>query len=121
MGTINIMRNIGDRVGCILSGERDGKTVNFLGYGVYEGDFISPIGPFGMSWEEFDEIARKDDPNYTADKRAKNPRIKLDNGNIVWGQECWWGDEEKIKKMLDGKTVVIVDIDGKPLILSQNG
>ena len=115
------MRNIGDRVGCILSGERDGKTVNFLGYGVYEGDFISPIGPFGMSWEEFDEIARKDDPNYTADKRAKNPRIKLDNGNIVWGQECWWGDEEKIKKMLDGKTVVIVDIDGKPLILSQNG
>ncbi len=27
----------------------------------------------------------------------KNPCIKLDNGDIVWGRECWWGPEEEIK------------------------
>jgi len=26
-----------------------------------------------------------------------NPCIKLDNGEIVWGRECWWGDIEATK------------------------
>lgn len=24
-----------------------------------------------------------------------NPKIELDNGDIVWGYQCWWGPEEK--------------------------
>lgn len=36
--------------------------------GVYEGDFEYPE----------DELS------------APNPRIKLDNGDIIWGIECWW-------------------------------
>lgn len=82
----------GIRVGAILGS--DGKKVEFLGYGVYEGDFvpakeINPVLNIGLP----------------------NPRIKLDSGKVVWGCECWWGPEDRIKASLDGKTVVNVDID----------
>ena len=30
-----------------------------------------------------------------------NPRLKLDNGEVVWGCECWWGSEAKIKDMVE--------------------
>jgi hypothetical protein len=41
-----------------------------------------------------------------------NPRIRLDNGKVVYGCECWWGNEEKVKKMLEQYSEIkIVDID----------
>jgi hypothetical protein len=97
------MHKPGERVGAIL-GSKDG-VVEFLGYGVYEGD-----------------LDRNDPTNaplpvgFTAllGRRAGmslNPRIKLDSGKIVWGCECWWGAEEKIKEAIAGHTVVEVDID----------
>lgn len=85
------MSKIGDRVGAILGG--DGETVEFLGYGVYEGDFpLEELGGF------------------------PNPRIKLDSGATTWGCECWWGPEDVIKNKLEGYkanglTIVMVDID----------
>jgi len=97
----------GERVGAILGAK--GKLVEFLGYGIYEGDFDP------------------DDPNYIPNpvgdtaNMAKgfhllNPRIKLDNGKIVWGCECWWGNENAIKSQLEkyksaGFTIATVDID----------
>lgn len=75
------MTKIGTRVGAMVS-EKDG-VVRFLGYGVYEGDFNYP--------------------GYN----LLNPRIKLDNGDVVWGLECWWGSENRIKEKLDGATIVM--------------
>lgn len=85
------MSKIGERVGAILGTK--GKTVEFLGYGIYEGDF--PLEELGG---------------------MPNPRIKLDSGATTWGCECWWGSEQKIKNDLleyeaNGYSVVPVDID----------
>ena len=38
-----------------------------------------------------------------------NPKIILDNGDIVWGWECWWCSVEKFEKSLKkGRTINIV-------------
>lgn len=75
------MSNKGDRIGAILGS--DGKVVRWLGYGVYEGDFVPPkeIGGFNLGFP--------------------NPRLKLDNGDVVWGCECWWGSEKGIIEQLE--------------------
>lgn len=83
------MNTPGDRVGAIMSAilsEKD-KTCSFLGYGVYEGDFVPDEGVGG-----FGDIIREDG--------MTNPRLRLDNGDVVWGCECWWSSEDKIKKEL---------------------
>jgi hypothetical protein len=90
------------RVGAILGQTKN--QIKFLGYGVYEGDFPVPqeqaaVGVFGMPLPE----------------EHKNPRLRLDNGDIVWGCESWWGSEEKIRNLLEkhehgGGTVVTVSI-----------
>ena len=99
---------IGERVGAILC--QKGRCVEFLGYGVYDGDFEPPNPPFGMTKEGYLKIWKLTN----GDKPVRyfpNPRITLDSGKVVWGQECWWGPEDKIKKMLEGMDVVVVDID----------
>ena len=72
----------GTRVGAIL-GTNDKKECDFLGYGVYIGDEIPPEEIGG--WLNIG---------------LPNPKIQLDNGDIVWGMECWWGTEEKIKEVI---------------------
>jgi len=75
----------GDRVGAIM--ETDAKTAYLYGFGVYDGD-IEP-SPIGRS----------------------NPRITLDdNRGIVWGFQCWWGDELKVKKFCKGREIVLVPV-----------
>jgi hypothetical protein len=74
------------RVGAVSHADKN--TVHFFGWGNYVGDVSG--GPLG---------------------EQPNPKIELDNGKVVWGCECWWGSEEKIKKMMEGKTIVEVDID----------
>ncbi len=86
------MHKAGDRVGALLNAH-DG-VVEFLGYGVYEGDFPLPKEAAGFNFGQ------------------ENPRIKLDNGDIVYGCECWWGTEKEFKeKYIDtAKEVKIVKI-----------
>lgn len=78
-------REIGCRVGAMRS--RDAKKAYIFGYGTYEGDFMD--GPM---------------------KGMANPKLKLDNGDIVWGCECWWGSEENMKKELGDVEVEIVPV-----------
>lgn len=111
----------GRRVGAILS--LRGNTVRFLGYGVYEGDFL----PDGMSIPSFDELQVALDGCVPFDeaqlrslyaahfgehgfmyKVRLQPRLRLDNGDIVWGGECHWDDDVTIHKVLDGKDVLMV-------------
>ena len=80
---------IGDRIGAILSQD---EVVNLLGYGVYLGDEVPPpeVGGFNIG--------------------LPNPKLQLDNGDIVWGCECWWGDEKSVKKSIEGATINVVSI-----------
>lgn len=89
----------GERVYAVLSATD--SEVSFLGFGVYVGDEVPPA-PMGFvravfgadTWEAFDRIVAEDvgcAPSPAA--RPTNPKIVLDDGEVVWGCECWWGPE----------------------------
>ncbi len=83
------MTQIGDRLGCIES-VKDG-VLRLYGFGTYQGETVPPpsVGGFNIG--------------------IPNPTIKLDNGEMVYGCECWWGPEDEIKKQhLDGAKEIIV-------------
>lgn len=82
---------IGDRVGAIL--KADAERVHLLGYGVYRGRDIPP-----------DEMMQE--------LGIDNPKIQLDDGRVVWGYQCWWGPEEKVKDQIGGRVIVPAAIDG---------
>ena len=72
------MTKKGDRVGAVCS-VQDGK-ISLFGEGTYLGDRIPSEGAF-------------------RDMGRKNPCIQLDDGNYVWGYQCWWGPlDETIAK-----------------------
>ena len=29
-----------------------------------------------------------------------NPQLRLDDGQLVWGCECWWGPEAQIRQQV---------------------
>lgn len=90
------MSSVGTRVGAILSADQD--EVNFLGYGVYEGEFVPDVDIPGF-------------PGLLAEMGIPNPRIRLDSGETVYGCECWWGEEDKIReKVEDGRKVNHVSV-----------
>jgi hypothetical protein len=94
------MMKVGDRVMAVC-GEDPGKgIVEVFGCGVYEGEFI-PVEAVGV-------IGR-----LLRDNKRTNPRIRLDNGGVVYGCECWWGPIEKVQKRLAGKKCVEVRIEDK--------
>jgi hypothetical protein len=102
------MYKIGDRVGAVLSVSKE-EGVLFLGYGIYEGDFYpeEAIGFFADCKKKMiaEGKAKKTDDWMT------NPRIRLDNGKVVYGCECWWGNidlEDYVKK---GYKIINVDIE----------
>ena len=73
----------GDRVGCFLS-VAHGRGL-FLGFGTYVGEEVPPN-------EGLSSLT-----GYLSGLRQANPKLVLDNGDVVWGCECWWGPEEEIK------------------------
>ena len=90
------MTKVNDRVGAVCSANK--TTVRLFGYGVYLGDEVPPpeVKLFGVSLAEL---------------KHKNPKIRLDNGKVVWGCECWWGGEETVQRSIGGRDVVLVDIE----------
>ena len=87
---------IGDRVGAIASANKD--EICLYGYGQYMGDVVPPaeITCMGISLAELGHA---------------NPKILLDSGQVVWGCECWWGPESKIKESISGRRVVMKNIE----------
>jgi len=93
---------------------KDGKVFLF-GRGVYEGDFpyedvtsTEPLTPGSPACEDYMARLLASD-----DLSLPNPRIRLDSGKIVWGCECWWGDEAGFDKKYAGAEIVLVDIDAE--------
>lgn len=117
------MIEIGTRVYAVL--DADEHKVRTLGYGTYEGEFLSPY----MSKPTVE--AMKNDPvfeaiqdQFNSDEEIQefidgpmarlyqNPRIRLDSGGVVWGMECWWAtlDEEDPEDFGERKIVVVTPV-----------
>ncbi len=98
------MRNgIKRRVGAISHLSERTKTLYIYGFGEYIGDEI-PYEAVGF----FADVAKQ--------QKHKVPKIMLDNGKIIYGCECWWGDDVEVKKIVNelkekGYKIVYVDID----------
>ena len=86
---------IGERVGAIIGA--DAETIKLLGYGVRIEDQIPPANTAGMGYI-LHEIEKT------------NPTLQLDNGDIVFGCECWWGSEDHIQHWIDGREIIEVSI-----------
>jgi len=91
------MANIGDRVGAIVSSK--GQTVNIFGYGIYLGDQV-PTDEVIFMGGRYTEMA----------PGLKNPAIRLDNGDVVFGCECWWGSEEKVRQKIGDREVRVISV-----------
>ena len=87
---------VGDRVGAIYSTRF--KTIYFYGFGTYAGHEVPPNDLAGMG-RMYHELG------------IENSKILLDSGKTVWGFECWWDSEDRIKTILSTGQVVNVDID----------
>jgi len=98
----------------IIEDCRDGAPAAGL-VGVYEGDFPrSVLCKIGDDLHEYDYVAwvqwlenLPDDAQHPPEWREgepepegdcyfvlNNPRIRLLDGSVIWGDECWWGDAE---------------------------
>lgn len=84
MGTMQV----GDRVMCIS--HEDAQAIHVYGSGVYEGEH--PIGA----------EARGPLASMLRAQGGSNPRIKLDNGQTIWGCECWFGPIAEVAERLGG-------------------
>lgn len=88
----------GDRVYAVRN--EDAENVYLYGYGEYIGqkpseDDLTMETPFGPQ---------------TMPKGTPNPQIKLDDGSIIWGYECWWGAEKGFSAKFGNKKVVTVSL-----------
>jgi len=84
---------IGSRVIAVY--ESKDNVLSYFGREVYAGDFDLPPNVGGFNFGQ------------------KNPRIDLDNGQTVWGCECWWGSEKAVEKQFpsDQWNWKLVDIE----------
>lgn len=123
------MSKPGDRVFAVRDSNEE--EVNIYGFGVYDGDFERPNSDEIV--QEYIDYYRKRDredvilmrpKSWTAtvsDDRLRelikgsplitNPRITLDNGETIWGMECWWGPEDKWESFLKGRNVNEVTLE----------
>lgn len=74
------------------------EKISFLGEGTYVGDEIPDDEAQGLS---------------SLLEGRTNPKIVLDDGQVVWGCECYWGDlnDPRWAAMKRSRQLVKVDID----------
>lgn len=70
------------------------SSLLLLGYGVYQGDVVPPN----------DIIIPGQGPVGTVGLAA--PKLRLDDGTVIWGGESWWNTEEVVKGYEEGRTIV---------------
>ena len=75
------MHKIGDRVYAIYGADKEKQILKVLGPGTYQGDEVPETAVGWMA-----DAAVK--------SGLRNPKILLDNGDVVWGCECWWGEHD---------------------------
>ncbi len=89
---------IGDRIGTISHADKGTNTVYLYGFGEYKGESIpsNQVKGIGVMLRE---------------ANVGNPMLVLDTGETLWGCECWWGSEDKVKTEIERyKNVVFLSI-----------
>lgn len=76
---------------------------------MYEGDFI--FEDVTSADPLTDEERLDHNTKVGIEGPFSNPRIRLDDGRIVWGCECWWGAVEIVEKRLGDRVRVPANID----------
>ena len=76
---------------------KGGKAL-IAGHGDYVGDVVPPPG-VGLMGIELHALGHK------------NPKIELDNGNVIWGCQCWWGSKEKMATEINGLEIIELTSD----------
>ncbi len=105
------------RVWAIEKTDNENKIVYLYGKGVMEGEFPCPglikyLLAVVDEWLENKQITEEKAWDYRNEFSKKtNPRIRLDDGTIVWGYQCWWGDEAKCETKYAGYKVENVKLD----------
>ena len=75
---------------------------------------------FGEGTYLGDEVPPEDSPEGSTREMLRslgmaNPKIQLDNGKVVWGCECWWGEAAETKEQYNGYTWHEVNIEEERL------
>lgn len=90
------MRN-GDRVGAVNCFDKN--TLSLFGFGVYVCEEVPPED--GIRYSKI-----------MSSGNQKDHKILLDDGNIIYGSECWLFDETEVRKSMKRyETVEYVDIN----------
>jgi hypothetical protein len=97
---------IGERVGLVLKTNVRKHYCFFLGYGVYEGQFI-PIDSIDKRVKRLNE------------EQKICCRFKLDSGEIIYDFQCWFMSEERFNEAFindcyeEGWKIINVDNKGR--------
>lgn len=76
----------------------DDEAVYLFGFGTYEGEEIPPADSVGNA-------------KLMHDQGQPNPKIKLEDGTIVWGCECWWGPKDRFDEQRGDRPIVKADLN----------
>lgn len=74
---------IGTRIGALLGADQGTKEIHFIGWGSYTGEEVPDEQAGGLA-----AVCRE--------AGRTNPRLVMDDGAVVWGAECWWGEPWEI-------------------------
>lgn len=96
----------GDRVFVVVQ-ITDDNVAEVLGPGVYEGDFLPDESIAAVKW--------------IRDMGYDNPRIRLDSGEVVYGVEVWWGEEQSLRAQIDGYKVKTITVEQMRSRLKEEG
>jgi hypothetical protein len=84
------------RIGAVS--HADDSTVHLLGWGTYVGKHVP--GPQEVEGNPVAEVM--------VNLGVQIPKLKLDDERVVWGFQCWWGPEDKVKEWIGEREVVLV-------------
>lgn len=98
---MEISTAVGSKVGCILT--RTDTEMKVLGFGQLIGYEVPPPDPILQTINAFYASA--------VTNNSITPKIKLENDEIVWGCECWWGPRNMIELVIqrakeEGKKII---------------
>ncbi len=86
----------GDKIFAVTHGDDD--NIYFLGFGVFEGEEIPEEGTVGM----MASLLRM--------REQKNPKLVLDNGDSIWGCECYWGPADQFRSFANMRKIISTNV-----------
>ena len=86
---------VGSRIGAILKATQ--TTVHLIGFGEYVGNEVPTAEAAGIG-------------KIMHENSITSPKLVMDDGQIAWGCECWWGPEDQIRAKIEGLEVIPVNM-----------